>query len=338
MASSHLFHLNSTPPQQSVPGGSRTDATQFNFPVLRDMSLSYLRLSPKGFREPHWHPNAHELSYCVAGRALMTVFSPGAAHDTFIIEPGTLAFVPMGSIHHIENTGNVPLEMLVCFNHGSPEDLNLSSSIAVMPPSILGETFKVEPSFFIDLKAALPPVFIAESDNPYREEISWMTNRLKMNIGSTQPQIKNKGGWVRMSNAFLMPSLEGLSMYSLQLEPQGAREPHWHPNAHELNYLISGKARITLFSPVQNVDTFDMKAGDMSFLPKGYLHHIENTGAEQASFAIFFNHSAPSDIGLSGCLGAYPNELLASLFKVPVSYFDQLPKYQQDLFVVSGAG
>jgi oxalate decarboxylase len=338
MASSHLFHLDATHPQQSLSEGSRTDATQLNFPVLRGMSLSLLRLQPQGFREPHWHPNAHELSFCLEGRALMTVFSPGAAHDTFIIEPGSLAFVPMGSIHHIENLGNTPLKMLVCFNHESPEDLNLSSSIAAMPPSILGKTFKLDPAFFTDLNAALPPVFICEKNEKTVEDISWMTNRLKMNLGSTQAQIDNKGGWVRMSNSFLMPSLEGLSMYSLQLEPQGAREPHWHPNAHELNYLISGKARITLLSPGQSVDTFDMEAGDMSFLPKGYLHHIENTGTENASFAIFFNHTAPSDIGLSGCLGAYPNELLASLFKKPVSYFDQLPKYQQDLFVVSGAG
>lgn len=139
-----------------------------------------------------------------------------------------------------------------------------------------------------------------------------------------------------MSNDFLMPALNGLAMYSLMLEPKGAREPHWHPNAHELNYLISGQARITLLSPNGGVDTFDMEPGDMSFLPRGYLHHIENTGDSKASFAIFFNHAAPSDIGLSGCLGAYSNEVLASLFNVPGSYFEHLPKYQHDLFVVGG--
>jgi oxalate decarboxylase len=141
-----------------------------------------------------------------------------------------------------------------------------------------------------------------------------------------------------MTNNFIMPTLEGLAMYSLLLKPKGAREPHWHPNAAELNFLISGHARITLVSPDGNIDTFDMKAGDLSFMPQGYLHHIENTGSDDARFAIFFNNTAPSDIGFSGCFGAFSNEVLASMFNVPSSYFDNIPKYQQDFLIVSGGG
>jgi oxalate decarboxylase len=139
-----------------------------------------------------------------------------------------------------------------------------------------------------------------------------------------------------MSNRFLLNTLEGLSMYAVLLKPQGAREPHWHPNAAELNYLTRGSARITLLSPGGHVDTFDMTAGDLSYMPRGYIHYIENIGTEDAHFAIFFNHTAPSDIGLSGCFGAYSNEVLSSLFGVPANYFDSLPKYQEDLFVVGG--
>lgn len=338
MAASHLFHLDSTPPQRTMQGGSRTDAFQTNFPVLQGMAISLLRLDVKGMREPHWHPNANELSYCVEGKALMTIFNPGAGHSTFTIEPGVLSFVPMGSLHHIQNIGNTPLKLLVCFDNSNPEDLELSSSIAVMPKHILAETFKLSSNFFEGLHAAVKPIFI--TDNPLKPHIedAWETSPFKFNVEAEEPQINNAGGAVRMSNSFLMSSLNGLSLYGVSLNKQGAREPHWHPNAHELNYLISGNARITLLSPGGNVDTFDLKAGDMSFLPKGYLHHIENTGNDPARFAIFFNNTAPSDIGLSGCLGAYSNEVLAALFKVPVDYFKNLPKYQSDLFVVSGGG
>ncbi len=336
MVSSHRFQVDATSPQKQTIGGSRIDVTQKELAVLRGISLSFLHLHPKGMREPHWHPNANELSYCLEGRALMTVFSPGAVHDTFVIEPGVLAFVPMGSIHHIENIGEGPVKLLICFDHEMPEDLNLSSSVAVMPSEILGETFKQKSDFFKNLHAQLSPTFIGEKPRRLFIDITWMTNRLKMNLEETHPQVQTKGGAVKMSNDFLMPALNGLAMYSLILEPKGAREPHWHPNAHELNYLISGQARITLLSPNGEVDTFDMEPGDMSFLPRGYLHHIENTGDSKASFAIFFNHAAPSDIGLSGCLGAYSNEVLASLFNVPGSYFEHLPKYQHDLFVVGG--
>jgi oxalate decarboxylase len=338
MTFQHLFHLDAATAQKITSGGSRTDATQANFPVLHDMAISLLRLTVNGMREPHWHPNANELGYCIEGKALMTIFSPGANHSTFLIEPGALSFVPKGSMHHIENIGDTPLKMLVCFDHALPEDLELSSSIGVMPLHILADTFKQTPEFFSGLDAKIKPVFITEKKNRTELQLDWQTNSFKFNIETTQPQIATSGGTVKMSNSFLMPSLKGLSLYSVNLTKNGAREPHWHPNAHELNYLISGTARITLLSPGGSEDTFDMKAGDMSFMPQGYLHHIENSGNDPAHFAIFFSHTAPSDIGLSGCLGAYSNDVLASLFNVTLSYFDKIPKYQSDLFVISGGG
>jgi oxalate decarboxylase len=33
------------------------------------------------------------------------------------------------------------------------------------------------------------------------------------------------------------------------MEKGGVREPHWHPNAAELNYVIEGKVRFTVYGP-----------------------------------------------------------------------------------------
>lgn len=338
MAGSHLFHLAQTLPQKKYADGCRIDCTHVLFPELKGMALSHLTLNPIGFREPHWHPNAHELGYCLEGRALMTIFSPGAGHDTFIIEPGTLSFVPMGYLHHVQNLGDEPVKMLLCFSHEMPDELNLSSTLGMIPGHALGATFSLEPQFFKNLNPEIKPVFIGNCAQEGPVSLSWQTNRFKMNIDKIQPQIRSKGGTAAINNLAMMPTLEGLTMYSLKLETKGVREPHWHPNAHELNYLIKGRARIALLSPGEQVDAFDMKPGDMSFLPQGYYHYIENIGDEPLHFAVFFNHTMPSDIGLSGCLGAYSNELLAALFKVPMTYFGRLPKYQEDLFIVAGGG
>lgn len=336
--SQHNFRLGSTTPQRICKGGSRVDAKASNFPVLKGMSISILTLNPKGFREPHWHPNANELSYCLEGKAIMTLFSPGAAHDTFVIEAGEIAFVPMGVIHHIENIGNTPLRMLVCFNNENAEDLELSAAVGVMPDSALAATFQLNSDYFAHFRKSSSSVFIGQQEQVSQLTLADQTNHFKMNLEKIFPQVQTHGGWVKMSNGFFLPTLDGLAIYRLCLKNKGVREPHWHPNADELNYLMSGSARITLLSPGGNVDTFDLAPGDISFLPRGYFHHIENTGNEDAHFAIFFNHSFPSDIGVSGCMGAYSNEILASLFGVSVPFLDKLPKYQQDLFVVSGAG
>lgn len=333
MPSSHLFHLDSTPPQKSRARGFRIDSTQLDFPILEGMACSLLHLETKAMREPHWHPNANELSYCIEGKGLITIFGPEASRDTFSIESGVLSFVPMGSLHYIENIGDIPLKLFICFDNANPEDLDLTSSISAMPEQVLGTTFQITPSFFAGLHTSLDPIFITDKPHTPRLLDSWKSNRFKMDIESTYPQVSTSGGWVKMSNGFLLPALQGLAMYSLQLDKGGVREPHWHPNSHELNYLFQGNARISLLSPGGDVNTFDMKAGDMSFLPRGYLHYIENRGLDPARFAVFFNNIFPSDIGLSGALGAYSNEVLASLFKVPADYLNKLPKYQNDLFV-----
>ncbi len=336
--STHQFSLGSSKPHITDRGGNRIDAKANVFPALKGMAISLATIDSKGYREPHWHPNANELSYCLEGRALMTIFSPGANHDTFIIEPGDIAFVPMGAIHHIQNIGSTSLRMLVCFDNEQAEDLELSSSVGITPDSILGSTFSLEPAFFSKFKKSITPNYFGISEETPPLSLSYATNRYKLSLEAFNPQIHTPGGTVKISNGFYLPTLEGLAVYSLFLAPHAVREPHWHPNAAELNYLISGTVHIKLLSPDGHLDSFDMVPGDISFMPRGYYHYIENTSHEDVRMAIFFNNTFPSDIGLSGCLGAYSNQLLASLFKVKVSDLDSLPKYQQDLLVVAGGG
>jgi hypothetical protein len=46
-----------------------------------------------------------------------------------------------------------------------------------------------------------------------------------------------------------------LKRYSLFLRPSGIREPHWHPNAAELNYVVEGTAKMIILSPGGTVDS-----------------------------------------------------------------------------------
>lgn len=338
MGLSHHFRFSSSAVRTFRDYGSRTDITQKNFPVLKGMSISLLELNPKAFREPHWHPNANELSYCLEGKGLIRIFTTRGEHETFTVEEGTLAFVPYGFIHSISNIGDQPLKMLVCFDHENPEDLNFSSSVAVMPKRVVGSIASKDASFAAGLNCSIESVFIGEEASSPALQNSWQTSPYKYNFEGVTPFVTNEGGWVKISNSRLLPTLNGLALYVLRLESNGIREPHWHPNAHELNYVVKGQARITLLSPGGEVDTFDMQAGDISFLPRGYIHYIENIGSESLFMAVYFGNNDPSDIGMSGCFGAYSNEMLAALFKVAPHYFDSMLKFQSDRFIVAGGG
>ena len=86
--SEHVFHLGATAPQVSTPYGARTKVDADSFPILERLALARLTIERGGFREPHWHANAHELGYCLGGDVLVTVFGDGNAHAVFTISAG----------------------------------------------------------------------------------------------------------------------------------------------------------------------------------------------------------------------------------------------------------
>ena len=58
-----------------------------------------------------------------------------------------------------------------------------------------------------------------------------------------------------MGSITYFPILSGLALFIIGLKPSGIVEPHAHPNAAELNYVINGKVRFTVFGPNGKVET-----------------------------------------------------------------------------------
>lgn len=88
------------------------------------------------------------------------------------------------------------------------------------------------------------------------------------------------GGLVRRANQARFPVLRGLAMFSLQLDPGAMRAPHLHTNASELDYVISGKARVGLVDASGTKLTYDLTAGMIAFFPQAWTHWMENVGDE----------------------------------------------------------
>jgi oxalate decarboxylase len=341
----YTFDLDRTIPEISNINGSRTTAGADNFPILSGMGMGMLllRLGIGGVREPHWHPNASELSYCIKGQAAMTIFSPGNNHDTFTIKPGEITYVPKGYIHDIQNVGDEEAKFVLAFNNELPQDLGISGSVGWMTNRVMDATFGIKSSGFFDqldyankqdVVIAPKPVFV--SSNNY---VVSVPNAHKFNLEELPPQIQTAGGSVAMGDANNFPILNGLALYSLKLKPGGIREPHWHPNAAEFDYVINGKARMTIFGPDDKGITFEVGPGQIVFIPPAYFHYIENTDPGNIThFAVFFNSERPEDTGISGALSSYSNEVLAAVYDSEPSFFSRLPKLEQDVFLVSGAG
>ena len=95
------------------------------------MTGALMRIKPGALREMHWHPNADEWQYYIAGRARMSVFGSHGRVRAEEFAAGDVGYVPQGYGHYIENAGNEDLELLIVLNNG---DYRRSRSPPGWPP------------------------------------------------------------------------------------------------------------------------------------------------------------------------------------------------------------
>lgn len=152
------------------------------------------------------------------------------------------------------------------------------------------------------------------------------SSQFKFNLKGCPPQVVAKGGTIQEANQSTFPALagNGLAVYLLILQPGAVRIPHWHPDAAEMDYVLSGKARIGLAFPDREWQRFDLEAGQIAILPQGWFHYIQNVGEDVLQMLVIFNNSAPNDIGISMGFQAIPTEALGITFGVPADRFEGL--------------
>lgn len=150
-------------------------------------------------------------------------------------------------------------------------------------------------------------------------------------LSSWAPEVFD-GGTLQGATEENWKILEGqqASVYLSRLEPGGVREPHWHPSAWELNYVIAGKVRWSFVGPKATHDSFEGTQGDLVFVPQGHFHYFENASeTDDLVVLIIFNTSASEpgdDIGILASLSAIPPDVLGAVFKTSPAAFAGLPR------------
>ena len=167
-----------------------------------------------------------------------------------------------------------------------------------------------------------------------------MKNPYLFDLARSKPTVTKPAGTVRGAYEKVFPIVKGqkAAMFLVILKPGGIREPHWHPDAWEFDYCISGTARMSVVGPNNEWKLFDVKPGQVVFVPMGFFHYFENIGKDDLHFLVSFNNSgaeSDDDIGVSVSLGGTPRHVLAATFGVPKSVFDQIPKLHQEVTIVS---
>jgi oxalate decarboxylase len=160
----HKFKLLEQQPHRIYQGGRewRVDAT--NFPISRTVTGVILELEPGALRELHWHPTADEWQYVFEGTVSVTLFGSHGKWRVETLEAGDVGYIPQGYGHSIENVGDKKCRVLIGFNTGEYQTIDLSQWIAGNPPDVLASNFGQPASLFE--KFPHKDVFIAGKDGP----------------------------------------------------------------------------------------------------------------------------------------------------------------------------
>ena len=160
----HKYRLPAQEPHGVYNGGREWRVDASRFPISTTVTGVILDLDPGALRELHWHPNADEWQYIMEGRVAVTLFGSHGRFRVETLEKGDAGYIPQGYGHSIENVGNTPARILIGFNSGNYEAINLSQWIAGNPADVLAVNFAQPPELFG--KFPKHEVFLASSSGP----------------------------------------------------------------------------------------------------------------------------------------------------------------------------
>ena len=133
----YTFKLKSMSPTKATNYGQVRIVDSRNFPVSKHVAAALVTIKPGGMRELHWHPNASEWQFWIAGQGRMTVFFPVANARTVDFHANDVGYVPSNAGHYIENTGNTDVVFLEMFASDIFQDVSLNQWLRRVPAEIV---------------------------------------------------------------------------------------------------------------------------------------------------------------------------------------------------------
>ncbi len=137
-----------------------------------------------------------------------------------------------------------------------------------------------------------------------------------------------EGGWTHQVTSRELPMSKDIAGVNMRLTKGSFRELHWHL-ADEWALMLTGNARVTVFTPDGEMFVDDVTAGDLWLFPAGAPHSIQALGDDGCEFLLVFNQgdfSEESTLLLSDWLKHTPPEILEKNFGLSADAIANLPK------------
>jgi oxalate decarboxylase len=130
----YTFKMSTMAPTRKTPGGEVRIVDSRNFPVTKNVAAALVTLKPGALRELHWHPNASEWQFWLAGKGRMSIIMNEGKARTMDFNANDVGFVPRVATHYIENTGDIDCTFLEMFKADQFVDVSLNNWLRHLPP------------------------------------------------------------------------------------------------------------------------------------------------------------------------------------------------------------
>ena len=321
--------------KRTYEGGWSREVTVRELGVSKSLAGVNMRLTAGGIRELHWH-TADEWAIVLYGTARITAIDRDGKSFVADVKKSDLWYFPSGIPHSIQGLDPDGTEFMLVFDDGNfseSETVLLSDSMAHLPPEVLSKNFGVaevalknlpKQELFI-FQTAVPGSLEADQKAAAgalgKSPLDFAFRTMEM-----PPTKRTKGGEVRIVDSNTFKVSTNVAMAMVTVHAGGLRELHWHPNADEWQYYISGKARMTVVSTGNRARTMDFQAGDVGYVEKTLLHYIENTGDTDLIFLEMFKSGFYQDLSLSEWLAHTPPELVKAHLNIDQATLDAIPR------------
>jgi oxalate decarboxylase len=316
-------------------GGWSREVTIRELAVSKSLAGVDMRLTAGGVRELHWH-TAAEWAYMLYGSARITCVDFDGKSFVADVKDGDLWYFPPGIPHSIQGLAPDGAEFMLVFDDGNfseYETVLLTDWMAHTPPDVVAKNFGVAQAALAKMPKREKFIFQAEVPGPLAEDQRIAAGALGPSpidfaFRTTQhpAPTKLKNGEVRVIDSSSFKISTTVAAAIVTVRPGGMRELHWHPNADEWQFYISGKARMTVFTTGGRARTMDFEMGDVGYIQKTLPHYVENTGTTDLKFLEMFKSSYYQDLALSEWLSHTPPELVAAHLNLDKATLDAMPK------------
>jgi oxalate decarboxylase len=316
-------------------GGWSREVTVRELPVSKSIAGVDMRLTAGGVRELHWH-TAAEWAIMLYGSARITGLDTEGKSFVTDVGEGDLWYFPTGIPHSIQGLNPDGCEFLLVFDDGNfseYETVLLTDWMAHTPHDVLAANFGVSAQAMEKMVRREKFIFQAAVPGPLADDQKAAAGTRGLSgqdfaFRKTHMKVakRTRGGEVTIVDSSTFKVSTTIAAAIVTVKPGGIRELHWHPNADEWQYYISGNGRMTVFATGGRARTMDFQAGDVGYVQKTLPHYVQNTGTTELKFLEMFKSSFYQDLALSEWLTHTPPELVMAHLEIDKATLDAIPK------------